>query len=493
MDDLLRYTTFLSTSVVPTAAMGVIVTLFLMTQSRGNRHKKDVLQSILVKSAPVAASDELASSEGNLTCERRLNGKQFIITKDAELAAYIFNGPLKHNYVRRPASGEGLRRLGMYERGLIWNNNLSVWNTIRDCFQKALNNAALKEAEKVVQQEAKQLLDNCFVESQDNENSIVSNHENTALRSQAASVDMLAISRQLTFRATLRVFFGLESLKFEEFGINEEGFIAAIVAYFKAWEYFLFRPESCWEKQSLQVHSCAVTALQDHVKQLLTATETNQISTKRVVFIDLLRQACKDAEDSAELLQQGALEMLLAGTDTSSVTAYYALLGLAGDTNLQEDLRNELKNYSKALLDCTINETLRYKPVGPVVLREAVETDPQFPGELNVKKGAAVLVHLAEMNLCDKYWHDPSKFHPRRFLDSKAQKQVFFPFGEGPKGCIGMHLGRREVSAILTTVVSGYEMSIEGAETLGSLETHWDIANQPDNPVTIRIQKLRSD
>lgn len=97
------------------------------------------------------------------------------------------------------------------------------------------------------------------------------------------------------------------------------------------------------------------------------------------------------------------------------------------------------------------------------------------------------------MNLREEYWEDAKTFKPKRFIDLKtSEKKIFFPFGEGPKGCIGMHLGRREVAAIIEAVVLHNDMSLEGTETLTTLETHWDIANQPDKPIRIQVRRLSS-
>ena len=72
-----------------------------------------------------------------------------------------------------------------------------------------------------------------------------------------------------------------------------------------------------------------------------------------------------------------------------------------------------------------------------------------------------------------------------------ANSKKFFPFGMGPKGCIGMHLGRREVTAILEAVLMNYSMDIApGDSSLGELETRWDIANQPEKPTQIKLKKL---
>ena len=97
------------------------------------------------------------------------------------------------------------------------------------------------------------------------------------------------------------------------------------------------------------------------------------------------------------------------------------------------------------------------------------------------------------MNLCEKHWSNPSSFCPRRFIEVKgeANSKKFFPFGMGPKGCIGMHLGRREVTAILEAVLLNYRMDIApGDSSLDKLETRWDIASQPEKPTHIKLQRF---
>jgi hypothetical protein len=197
-----------------------IASLVRIGWSRREGEKRiDILQSILEKTAPVAAAKELESlPKGCRTCERRLNGAPLIITKDHRVADYVFNGPSNKLYRLRPASDEGLNELGMLNRGLIWNNEISSWVKIRECFQKALKASNLKKAASVIELESDAIL---AVESQRVDGS--------------AGVDMLEISRRLTFRVGLSVFFGIHSGDFSKRGIDEPAFISSIVAYFKAW------------------------------------------------------------------------------------------------------------------------------------------------------------------------------------------------------------------------------------------------------------------
>lgn len=192
-------------------------------------------------------------------------------------------------------------------------------------------------------------------------------------------VDMMSICRRLTFRATLSTFFGIEVSDYSAMGINELEYINAVVNYFKAWEYFLLRPQTHWDRTLVRKHSIAVSELQRHVRCMLKSIvkHCSAHTSERCLFIDQLHRV--HAHHPESVLVQSVLEMMIAGVDTSSVTAYYSILGLSSDQSLQEELRHDIaatiQSTSKSkLLRSVIDETLRFKPVGPVVLREVGDT-----------------------------------------------------------------------------------------------------------------------
>jgi cytochrome P450 len=116
------------------------------------------------------------------------------VTQDPKVADYIFNGRYQRNYTRRPATIEGLKKLGMHNQGLIWNNNTDGWKSVRSVFQLSLNDVNMEKAVGVIKSEAIGI-----IESSTNE---------------AGSIDMMSVCRRLTFRATLSTFFGIESSDF---------------------------------------------------------------------------------------------------------------------------------------------------------------------------------------------------------------------------------------------------------------------------------------
>lgn len=131
--------------------------------------------------------------------------------------------------------------------------------------------------------------------------------------------------------------------------------------------------------------------------------------------------------------------MLIAGTDTSSVSMFYTLLLLAEHQDLQNKLfSDELKSQNKGtthqkstningyselpLLVAILSESMRVKPVGPVSLRRAATTFELKDTNNNVliiNPGDNVIVNIARMHQKSQYFAKPTEFEPIRFLESK--------------------------------------------------------------------------
>lgn len=60
-----------------------------------------------------------------------------------------------------------------------------------------------------------------------------------------------------------------------------------------------------------------------------------------------------------------------------------------------------------------------------------------------VPAGADLIIVPFDIHRDPKYWTDPLKFDPDRFLPEKIQNRhayAYFPFSAGPRGCIGIRL-----------------------------------------------------
>nr|CAI5817453.1 unnamed protein product [Callosobruchus analis] len=119
------------------------------------------------------------------------------------------------------------------------------------------------------------------------------------------------------------------------------------------------------------------------------------------------------------------------------------------------DALNEMKYLNQAL-----DETLRLWPAVPTLTRVCTK-NYTFPGtDVSIEKGVMVLIPLLAMQTDHDYWADPMTFDPDRF-ESEIDKNVpYWPFGEGPKNCIGMRFGYMQVKLGLIQILKNFKVTL---------------------------------
>jgi cytochrome P450 len=108
-------------------------------------------------------------------------------------------------------------------------------------------------------------------------------------------------------------------------------------------------------------------------------------------------------------------------------------------------------------LEWVINESWRVYP--PVWLqgRRAIE-DFDLDG-YRIPAGTVLLLSQWILHNLPDIWSDPEVFRPERWDPAQAQKVpqgVYFPFGAGPRMCIGMPFAQLETKLLLATILQHY-------------------------------------
>ena len=114
-------------------------------------------------------------------------------------------------------------------------------------------------------------------------------------------------------------------------------------------------------------------------------------------------------------------------------------------------------------LNAAINETMRLYPAAWITDREAL-TDDGF-GEYRYPKGTIIIPFFYGTHRDKAVWPDADTYNPSRFLDENGKAQKFknyFPFGAGPRLCIGNNFAMAEMAFFLHAFLNHFTIQPTG-------------------------------
>ncbi|MER5938107.1 cytochrome P450 [Streptomyces sp. NPDC001928] len=197
----------------------------------------------------------------------------------------------------------------------------------------------------------------------------------------------------------------------------------------------------------------------------------------------------ENAEDGsldADELREQVLIFLLAGHETTATALAFALHLLARHPEEQGRVREEVDRVlggpggrpptaadmeELPYLTMVLKEAMRLYPSAPVVGRRSV-ADAEIEG-IRIPAGADILVSPWVTQRHPDHWPDPERFDPARFMpeaEAGRPRYAWFPFGGGPRACIGQHLSMLESVLGLAVLLREFELADvqEGEVPLGA-------------------------
>ncbi len=191
-------------------------------------------------------------------------------------------------------------------------------------------------------------------------------------------------------------------------------------------------------------------------------------------FHDLLAllMSAKDAATgepmSDKALRDEICTFVSAGSGTATQALTWSFYLLAAHPDAEDRVRREvtaLGNRLPTVADlpqlpytrAVIDEAMRlYSPVW-VLTRRSLEAD-MICG-YHIPPRSTVLVSPYVMHRDPTYWPDPERFDPERFLPANTAGRhpySYFPFGGGPRLCLGKDFALMETALVLATVMQRY-------------------------------------
>jgi cytochrome P450 len=128
---------------------------------------------------------------------------------------------------------------------------------------------------------------------------------------------------------------------------------------------------------------------------------------------------------------------------------------LGGRTPTYEDLPRLV--YTKMF----VQESMRlYPPVWGLARRARGEDEI---GGHRVPKGSRLIVSSYVTHRHPDFWENPEKFEPERFTTERSEarpRYAYFPFGGGPRQCIGVNFATMEATLITAMVAQRFDLSL---------------------------------
>jgi len=108
-----------------------------------------------------------------------------------------------------------------------------------------------------------------------------------------------------------------------------------------------------------------------------------------------------------------------------------------------------------------ISEVLRLYPPASVLTREAI-ADFEIDGYL-VPRGTEIVMSPWVVQRDSRYFSDPERFNPDRWTDGLASRlphYAYFPFGGGPRLCIGKSFATQETILVLAVIARRFHLDL---------------------------------
>ncbi|KOU22305.1 cytochrome P450 [Streptomyces sp. WM6372] len=200
--------------------------------------------------------------------------------------------------------------------------------------------------------------------------------------------------------------------------------------------------------------------------------------------------------DAAELRDQ-VLIFLLAGHETTATSLAFSLHLLARHPEQQARAREEISRVlgdrppEAADLDRlpyltqVLKEAMRLYPAAPVIGRGSVAATEV--GGRTIPAGSDVILAPWVTHRHPRYWPDPDRFDPDRFTpeaEAGRPRYAWFPFGGGPRACIGQHFSMLESVIALAMILR--TCSFEAVDT--EIPVSAGITLRADGPIRCRIR-----
>uniref|UniRef100_A0A3B3U9K0 Cytochrome P450 2J2-like n=1 Tax=Poecilia latipinna TaxID=48699 RepID=A0A3B3U9K0_9TELE len=169
-----------------------------------------------------------------------------------------------------------------------------------------------------------------------------------------------------------------------------------------------------------------------------------------------------------------SLDLLFAGTETTTTTLHWGLLYMIYYPEIQERVQAEIDavigpsrqpavtdRENMPYTDAVIHEIQRKGNIIPLNVARMATKDTTLD-KYSIPKGTLVMATLHSVLHDESMWETPHSFNPQHFLDQDGKfrkREAFMPFSAGKRVCLGEQLARMELFLFFTSLLQRFKFS----------------------------------
>ncbi|KAL8161777.1 hypothetical protein V2J09_013266 [Rumex salicifolius] len=220
-----------------------------------------------------------------------------------------------------------------------------------------------------------------------------------------------------------------------------------------------------------------------------------------ILLNEMSKQKNKEAGEgdfNLQLIMDECKTFFFAGHETVALLLTWTLMLLSSNPCWQDKVRAEVAQVCNdgppaldhlpklSLLNMVINETLRLYPPATLLPRMAFE-DIKL-GDLLIPNGLSIWIPVLAIHHDRDLWGDDAdEFNPDRFSTRSNMSGRFFPFGLGPRNCIGQSFAMMEAKIILAMLISKFKFTLSESYSHAPITV---LTIKPKHGVQVFLERL---
>jgi cytochrome P450/ubiquinone/menaquinone biosynthesis C-methylase UbiE len=217
-------------------------------------------------------------------------------------------------------------------------------------------------------------------------------------------------------------------------------------------------------------------------------------------FLTILLRAFDKSDDiDARQLRDEVMTMFIAGFETVASALAWAIWMLGQHPEWAAAVRQEVSSVLGGKVPglddlprlkktrMVLDETMRLHPPAWWIVRSTIR--PDVIGGYRIPAGALIIVSPYVTHRHARLWEEPQRFDPTRFSEERNGSRPplsFFPFGDGPRSCIGAQFSYVQMALVLAMLVERFDWQPVAGHEVGLMAS---ATMRPKNGVLISVAR----